>query len=206
MVQIRTLQLVVPLLVAHVQAGLLGVEPFNTLLNSRYPREEMANATFLSKLIERGPSSEEREMEREARIQRQRERNARVKEALQGMRPENAEKVSIEELEAMGEDHPVIRNLAWGRGNGNNAIQYADPGEDYDMWQQAYRMLGGFIDCDHYKEQGGGSHDQEGGQNANKKGCSRWMMWAAVRFCFRPSGIISSFFSDATPAVAVTVR
>jgi len=49
--------------------------------------------------------------------------------------------------------------------------------EYYDKWQQAYRFLGGFIDCD--RQVGGGSHDnnQGGGQH-----CSRWMMWAANYF------------------------
>ena len=52
--------------------------------------------------------------------------------------------------------------------------------EYYDKWQQAYRMLGGYIDCD-FKQGGGGSHDKNNGGGGEDEGaCSRWMMWAAV--------------------------
>ncbi len=60
----------------------------------------------------------------------------------------------------------------------SSVISYADPGDDYDMWQQAYRMLGGFIDCDNLKSQGSGSGDNDGGDDG--EACSRWMMWASV--------------------------
>jgi hypothetical protein len=132
------------------------------------------------------PTPEEREAERLARRERQRQRHAKVQEAMKKAKPETAERLSDEELESLQKDHPEFRKL-WGGSSGNShAIQYADPGDDYDMWQQAYRMLGGFIDCDHYKSQGSHDNNQEGeGQNNNNNNngngpCSRWMMWASV--------------------------
>jgi hypothetical protein len=134
------------------------------------------------------PTPEEREAERLARRERARERQAKVAEAMKKVRPppEQMQRVSDEELEVLRRDHPEFREL-WGSGSSKskNLIQYADPGQDYDMWSQAYRMLGGFIDCDHQKSQGSGDHNEEGGGNnnaGNNQACSRWMMWAAVSF------------------------
>jgi hypothetical protein len=56
----------------------------------------------------------------------------------------------------------------------HSANYLADPSQDYDKWAQAYRMLGGYIDCDHDKE-ASHSNDKNNGQ-----ACSRWMLWAAV--------------------------
>jgi len=42
----------------------------------------------------------------------------------------------------------------------------ADVGTAWDVWQQAFRMLGGYIDCDHPRDD-------------DQSGCSRWMIWAA---------------------------
>lgn len=83
---------------------------------------------------------------------------------------------------AIKEDENAIQeneNYRWLRGlsststSGMETPQYmAAVDEYYDPWAQGYRMLGGFIDCDHDAD-GGGSGDNGG--NA----CSRWMMWAA---------------------------
>lgn len=132
------------------------------------------------------PTPEEREAERMARRERNKERRAKINEAMNKVRPssEGVERVSKEEFESMQQDHPEFRKL-WGGGSSskNHMIQYADPGDDYDMWQQAYRMLGGFIDCDHQKSEGSGDHNDEdggGGNGENNGACSRWMMWASV--------------------------
>jgi hypothetical protein len=104
-----------------------------------------------------------------------------MKEAMKKVKldPEHVQRVSKKEIEAMGEDHPLLRGLSWGsHSSSNNAIQYADPGNDWAMWQQAYRMLGGFIDCDHNADGDDGSGDDG---DDDQEGCSRWMMWAAVR-------------------------
>lgn len=59
----------------------------------------------------------------------------------------------------------------------HSANYLADPSGDYDKWAQAYRMLGGFIDCDHDKE---ASHSNDRNNNNGQSGCARWMLWAAV--------------------------
>jgi len=139
--------------------------------------QQKMNATKALMMDPFAPTPEERKAEREARRQRHRERNEKMKEAMKYIKPNKIERVSEEELNS----NPALRKLGWGNGNSkSNAVQYADPGDDYDMWQQAYRMLGGFIDCDHKKDQDG-SHDD--GDNNNDNGddnsCSRWMMWAS---------------------------
>jgi hypothetical protein len=95
------------------------------------------------------------------------------------------------------------RGLGWFGDSGSSNNPYssstlADPGAYYDKWAQAYRMLGGFIDCDHSKSDN--SHDNGNNNNNNNNGnggaCSRWMMWAAVRpISFGPSTLsLYSFF------------
>lgn len=64
------------------------------------------------------------------------------------------------------------------RVNGISASALVDPSVFYDKWAQGYRMLGGFIDCDHDKSKN--SRDNNNGDNENGA-CSRWMMWASVR-------------------------
>ena len=163
--------------------------PSRTIIGRRTSSGTAVNATTSLPPLQRGPGQQERELERRARRQRQRERNARAKEAIKYMRPDKVEKVTEDELNAMmmktsnnekDENQPFLRRLGWGSNKKSQAIEYLSPGEDYDMWSQAYRMLGGFIDCDHKKDEGG-SHDD--GDNNNGDGnskCSRWMMWAAV--------------------------
>lgn len=53
--------------------------------------------------------------------------------------------------------------------------EFADPGESYDYWQQGYRMLGAFIDCDAV----GGGDGSGDNKDDDENECSRWMMWAA---------------------------
>lgn len=70
----------------------------------------------------------------------------------------------------------------WSGWNGNSGVSVnpydvstlglADPGEEYDEWQQAYRTVGAFVDCDH-------DWDNSGSGDNGDRGCSRWMMWAA---------------------------
>jgi hypothetical protein len=132
------------------------------------------------------PTPEEREAERMARRERNKQRHAKIQEAMMKVTPSSSgvERLSASELEAMQKDHPEFRKLWGSGGNGKyHMIEYADPGDDYDMWQQAYRMLGGFIDCDHQKSQGSGDHNNEEANNGNQENsgaCSRWMMWASV--------------------------
>jgi hypothetical protein len=56
--------------------------------------------------------------------------------------------------------------------------RYARSDTQYSRYSQAYRMLGGYIDCDHPKDSG--SQDQNNDNNGDSgSGCARWMMWAA---------------------------
>jgi len=129
-----------------------------------------------------GPTKEEREAERLARRERQRQRRANLAEAMKKTRPDASkiEKLSPEEVNKISENHPKEFRKLWGgsRSSNSDLIAYADPGDDYDMWQQAYRMLGGFIDCDNSKSEGSGDGGGEGG-GEDGEACSRWMMWAS---------------------------
>lgn len=80
------------------------------------------------------------------------------------------------------------RQLNWFGGSGSGGAYssgvLADPTQYYDKWAQAYRMLGGYIDCDHDKSDD--SHDSKDNNGNNNGGdqnsaCSRWMLWASVR-------------------------
>mmetsp|Transcript_6157 Transcript_6157/g.15227 ORF Transcript_6157/g.15227 Transcript_6157/m.15227 type:complete len:616 (-) Transcript_6157:327-2174(-) len=126
------------------------------------------------------PTSEEREAERLARRERNLQRRTKVADAMKKARPDASkiEKLSVEEVNKLSEDHPQEFRKLWGgsTNSDSNLIAYADPGDDYDMWQQAYRMLGGFIDCDHQKSEGS---DDSGGDGDSGDACSRWMMWAS---------------------------
>jgi hypothetical protein len=83
-----------------------------------------------------------------------------------------------EEVEKL-DDQPFMRRAAWGSGSSGTYAEFLeDPSQEYDKWQQAYRMLGGYIDCDHSQGEGSGSGDNNNGDDT---ACSRWMIWAAVR-------------------------
>lgn len=140
-----------------------------------------------------------KESERIARRERNQQRRAKVKEIMQKLpqpRAEQLERISPEEWERMNnnndENTRQRRGLNWfSGGTGGNSMAYSssvlvDPSQYYDKWAQAYRMLGGYIDCDHDKDEG--SHDRNDNNNNNNNNnnqgngaCSRWMIWAAVR-------------------------
>jgi hypothetical protein len=96
------------------------------------------------------------------------------------------------------------RGLSWFGDSGSGVSAYsnsilADPSEYYDKWAQAYRMLGGFIDCDHAKS--GDSHDNNNNNNNNNNNdgaCSRWMLWAAVR-------LLSNLFMDSQSDLSISL-
>lgn len=66
----------------------------------------------------------------------------------------------------------------------------ADPSQEYDMWQQAYRTVGAFIDCDHVVQD---SHDSG---NNDGMGCSRWMMWAAYVDPYYQGNGYAEYYND----------
>ena len=202
MVVTKSSTLLLALLSAAALVEAAKFNPMETLLQQPQPRQrptqhtevlentssstEASPKSFIPVRDPFAPTPEEREAERMARRERNKERHAKIQEAMRKVSPtsQGVERVSASEFEAMQKDHPEFRKL-WGGGGGNknHMIEYADPGDDYDMWQQAYRMLGGFIDCDHQKSEGSGDHNEDGdGGNAENNGaCSRWMIWAAVR-------------------------
>jgi len=123
-------------------------------------------------------SAEELEAERRARKQRILERREKAKEFIRNAPPprdaEQLDKLSDEQVQRLG------RKLGWFSNTDTSSYSstfLADPSAEYDKWAQAYRMLGGFIDCDHDKDGSGSGGGGGGGA------CSRWMLWAAVR-CF----------------------
>uniref|UniRef100_A0A7S4ALH6 BZIP domain-containing protein n=1 Tax=Pseudo-nitzschia australis TaxID=44445 RepID=A0A7S4ALH6_9STRA len=160
---------------------------FQPLKRSRNEPENDTTKTKKNFQIPQGPdpnapTPEEREAEGLARRERNRQRRAKVADAMKKVRPDASkiEKLSTQEVNELSENHPNEFRKLWGGSgsSGGNMIDYADPGDDYDMWQQAYRMLGGFIDCDHQKSEGSG--DQGGSGDGDGQGaCSRWMMWAS---------------------------
>ena len=125
-------------------------------------------------------SKEELADERIARKKRMRERRERARDLLGKLPlPQQAEKVPADDVE---------RHLSWfGGGSSASATAYsaqvlADPSEEYDKWAQSYRMLGGYIDCDHPKDDE--HHSGSGDNNNDDEGsaCSRWMIWASVSY------------------------
>lgn len=148
---------------------------------------------------------------KKARFERTQESRERARRKLQSIqpKPETLERVSPEELKAIKEkDHPSVRRMGWFAGKTDYEAfgtgGYADPAGEYDMWAQAYRMLGGFIDCDHSWDgdnhhSGSGDQDQE---EENEGGCSRWMMWAAyVNPNYQGNGYYEYFGDDNPPGV-----
>lgn len=94
-----------------------------------------------------------------------------------------------EQVAEMEESNPSMRGLNWGRSSSSAGYAdfYLDPTQDYDMWSQAYRMIGVYIDCDNLK--GGDSHDKSGDDNngggSSGTGCSRWTVWAAASIYYQ---------------------
>lgn len=133
--------------------------------------------------LQRGPSREEINEELKARKQRAKERSERAREKLKRSQPEGLHRMTKEEVDKLSEqDHPFMRRASWGNGGGSGSWGdfLEDPSQEYDKWQQAYRFLGGYIDCDHDMSQGSGSGDNNNNDGDGQTACSRWMIWAAV--------------------------
>jgi len=131
-------------------------------------------------------SREESTKRKRERTRRMKERRERAQAKIRNMKPHSkVEKMTSEDMNrardrALKNDPELKqpRNHWLRRVSSSNdpyTIPYlANPGEEYDWWAQAYRMLGGFIDCDHGQD--GNSHSNSG-DGGDGKGCSRWMMW-----------------------------
>jgi hypothetical protein len=131
------------------------------------------------------------EAERLAKKERMKERREKAARHFASIKPNprQLERVDPEDWEGIEQQQQEQqRKLGSWFSNSGSTSPYsttvlADPSVDYDMWAQGYRMLGGFIDCDH-----GSDGDDHSGDNDNDDGndgaCSRWMMWAAVSLLF----------------------
>jgi hypothetical protein len=135
---------------------------------------------------------EEMERERIAKKERMKQRRESAAKHFSSIKPnpDRLERVAPEDWQDVEqkqqEQHKNKRELgSWFSGSGGaspySTTVLADPSTDYDMWAQGYRMLGGFIDCDHSADGDNHSGDEDE-DDGNDGACSRWMMWAAVRF------------------------
>jgi hypothetical protein len=160
--------------------------------------DRVSNATSSSSSYVQNPfwqSEQFKEIKRGEKVDRKKrivERQKKAKEVLKKMgQParETLERVSPEEFAAINEKQQQQKNrgrgLSWWSGAATSDAYSSgvliDPSQYYDKWAQAYRMLGGFIDCDHDKDSGSGSGGDNNNNNGDDSACSRWMVWAAVR-------------------------
>uniref|UniRef100_A0A7S3LIE7 Uncharacterized protein n=1 Tax=Amphora coffeiformis TaxID=265554 RepID=A0A7S3LIE7_9STRA len=152
-----------------------GMSSFRTMEEAVHEQLSESNLGEGIRLL----SKEELADERIARKKRMRERRERARELLNKLPPpQQAEKMSSDDVE---------RHLGWFGGSSYvSGTAYSsqvlvDPSAEYDKWAQAYRMLGGYIDCDHPKEDDhhSGSGDNNNNNNGDSNACSRWMIWAA---------------------------
>ncbi|KAI2496082.1 hypothetical protein MHU86_18408 [Fragilaria crotonensis] len=170
------------LLVAPFSVGAGGMDAnrinFNNINNNMTIEDIRRNLKYLD--------PEKLELDREARMERQRTRREKARQKIASISPDisSMQRLSKEEWDkAAQEDHPWVRRAGWNSNSNYDPYSnagLADPSQQYDKWQQAYRMLGGFIDCDHPKVSNNHkSGDNQQNQDADTVGCSRWMMWAA---------------------------
>jgi hypothetical protein len=122
-------------------------------------------------------------LKRKKRAAARREKAKEVLKKIPQPKERDLKRVSPEQFKEMTQKQQD-RGLNWFGGSGSSQAYsssvLADPSQYYDKWAQAYRMLGGFIDCDHNKD-GGDSHDSgDDGDDDGSGKCSRWMMWASV--------------------------
>lgn len=175
------------LLVAPFSVGAGGMDAnrinFNNINNNMTIEDIRRNLKYLD--------PEKLELDREARMERQRTRREKARQKIASISPDisSMQRLSKEEWDkAAQEDHPWVRRAGWNSNSNYDPYSnagLADPSQQYDKWQQAYRMLGGFIDCDHPKVSNNHkSGDNQQNQDADTVGCSRWMMWAAVSTSF----------------------
>ena len=137
---------------------------------------------------------EEMEAEKLAKKERMKDRREKAARHFASIKPnpQQLERVDPEDWEDVEQQQQEMhanqkRKLgSWfsssGSSNPYSTTVLADPSVDYDMWAQGYRMLGGFIDCDHGSDGDEHSGDNNDNNDGNDGACSRWMMWAAVSY------------------------
>jgi len=81
------------------------------------------------------------------------------------------------------EEEQKVRKM-WNYNSGDTSITpnfLADSGAYYDKWQQAYRVLGVYIDCDHPQSQNTWEYDNNPyyTEDVNNAQCARYYVWCA---------------------------
>jgi hypothetical protein len=160
-------------------------------MTSSYNSDNATTAFLHDPLLQMERFKKIREREMKKVDERARERKLKARDILKKLpqpKARDLERVTDEQLENIKEQHKQ-RGLGWFR-DGSSSVSgvsvssqvLADPSSFFDKWAQAYRMLGGFIDCDYDKSENNhhsGDQEQSNTQN-NGAGCSRWMLWASV--------------------------
>ncbi len=175
----------------------LGQSPFHVAGDPYWTSENMSPEEVLQAFVaarngtvglnrkwNRTATAAQRRMARMKQLESDPERKERIHRVLRNTKPQIEQLVPMtpDELVRMEEQNPNLRARKVSQSYSPYSLgNLADPGADYSMWAQAFRMLGGFIDCGHNKfsdSHKGNSHNYN---FENKDGsCSRWMMWAAV--------------------------
>ena len=172
----------------HSLVALVALRPWTSVAQASSSTFSSVEAAVHERMMERSNEGirlltvEELADERIARKKRMRERRERARDLLKTLPPpQQAQPMSADE---------VNRHLSWFGGSSSASTEsysakvLVDAAAEYDKWAQAYRMIGGYIDCDHDKD--GDDHHSGSGDNNNRndgdsQACSRWMIWASVR-------------------------
>mmetsp|Transcript_8578 Transcript_8578/g.9826 ORF Transcript_8578/g.9826 Transcript_8578/m.9826 type:complete len:558 (+) Transcript_8578:107-1780(+) len=176
----RNLLTVTVLLVAPLWVGASSMQTSIDDLNAMFERD-VVNIRRNKVIFDK----RKLEKDRQGRMERQHRRRERARFKLNSIKPDlsKMELLSKEELQkAHSEGHTWVRRASWNSNSNYEAYGYAgmaDPSQEYDKWQQAYRMLGGFIDCDHSKDDDDHKSGDDEDLYEKEDACSRWMMWAA---------------------------
>jgi len=129
------------------------------------------------------------------KTERMQERKERAKEKIREMienpnehSTDRAERMTKDDLDSFREgvkkDDPLLERpenrWLW---NNKEVEPYqrnglADPGTYWDMWSQAFRMLGVYVECSNPKANYYGNNNNNNNNNDNG-GCQRWVIWAA---------------------------
>ncbi|KAL7580764.1 hypothetical protein ACA910_001045 [Epithemia clementina (nom. ined.)] len=130
------------------------------------------------------------ELKKEREIQKKRRKERRARAQASGktfawQQPEQSVSSSSSDnsLQQSPRFDGAGRQLGWmsssSSGGAYSESYLADPSQEYDKWAQAYRFLGGYIDCDYdWDNDRHNSHDNQNNNNDGVSACSRWMIYA----------------------------
>lgn len=155
-------------------------------------------------------SREEQHEARKLRSERIKERREQAKKIIKEHQPDvgELERMPVEEIRKVygnvvksdpnleNKDNRWLRSLGERGLSSSSGSDLADSSVEYDSWAQAYRMLGGFIDCDNDQDGDGSGDNNNNGGGQNEGSCSRWMMWASYVNPNYAGGGRDEYFSD----------